>query len=342
MNLGCGGMNDQPDRETAWNERSIPESRKPSAAEDGALVYDPVAHRVLLFGGKNDQDENLNEVWEFDLSQNRWRQLDVVGDRPLGREDHVAIFDPQGYRLIIHGGENDTPVSNEIWALDLRERTWSDLTSADSPAREDHTAIYDARGKRMILFGGRRDRDEVWSFDLDPQSPEFQSWRNLTPAENNPPGRVDHVALYDSVRNRMLIHGGWDKNEKQYFNDTWAYFLPSKPDTVGRWEVLRTGPMRPPKRRHAAGVHDVARDRLLVFGGMGEEGYSNAVWGLDLRLDRWRDLTPGPEPRIDHQAVFDPRSGNLLIYGGDGIRSGKLHDLWELPLGLESPPAPEP
>ena len=139
----------------------------------------------------------------------------------------------------------------------------------------------------------------------------------------------------------MLIHGGWNKNTKQFFNDTWAYSLPVLPDTLGHWEALRTGPMRPPKRRHAVGVHDVGQGRFIVFGGMGEEGYSSAVWSFDLAHDRWQNRTPGPEPRIDHQAVFDPRSESLLIYGGDGIRSGKLHDLWELRIGTEPGPNPK-
>lgn len=314
-----------------WSERHALEARIPRAAEDCSLIYDPVAHRLILFGGKNDQNENLNEVWEFDLERSQWRQIEPQGKAPLAREDHIAIFDPIGYRMIIHGGENQTPVSNEVWALDLHDMRWSNLTTADSPPREDHTAVYDERGKRMIIFGGRRDSDEAWAFGLDPQSPDFERWRNLTAADLNPPGRVDHVAVYDSSKNRMLIHGGWDKNKKQYYNDTWAYHLPVPPDTLGFWEALRTGPMRPPKRRHATGVLDAKGNQFIVFGGAGEEGYSNAVWILDLTTDRWHDMTPGPEPRIDHQAVFNPTTGKLLVYGGDGIRSGKLHDLWELP-----------
>ena len=319
-----------------WGERRKGDPTRPPAAEDCAMIYDPVRHRLVLSGGKNDEDQILNEVWEFDLNRNRWRQLETHGPQPLPREDHVAIFDPIGYRMLIHGGENDTPVSNEIWALDLRSLEWTDLTTADSPAREDHTAIYDERGKRMILFGGRRDSGETWSFALDPAAPDFEHWRNLTPPAPNPPGRVDHVAVYDGLKNRMLIHGGWDKNKKQYFDDTWAYHLPVPPDTLGHWEALRTGAMHPPKRRHATGVLDASQNRFIVFGGTGEEGYSNAVWVFDLTADVWSDRTPGPQPRIDHQAVFDPRSRTTLVYGGDGIRSGKLHAVWELQLDVPS------
>src|SRR5262245_66320073 len=38
----------------------------PTAGEDAAVVLDAARHRLLLFGGKGDDDVNVNELWTFD------------------------------------------------------------------------------------------------------------------------------------------------------------------------------------------------------------------------------------------------------------------------------------
>jgi hypothetical protein len=61
------------------------------------------------------------------------------------------------------------------------------------------------------------------------------------------------------------------------------------------------------------------------------------VWAFDLAADAWINVTPGPQPRIDHQAVFDPQTGRMVIYGGDARIGAKFHDLWELEIAPDAP-----
>jgi hypothetical protein len=42
------------------------------------------------------------------------------------------------------------------------------------------------------------------------------------------------------------------------------------------------------------------------------------------------NITPGPQPRLDHLAVYDPRRREMLVYGGDAHLARKFHDVWEL------------
>ena len=290
---------------------------------------------MILFGGKNDQDENTNDVWEYDLTRNIWHKIEITGDSPPASEDHAAIFDPISYRMIIHGGENG-PTWNHTWALDLNTYRWRNMTHKSSPAREDHTAIFDSRGKRMVIFGGK-DNDytniwEVWSLDLDPSSPTFEQWLDLTVEENHAPGRSDHIAVYDSLKNRMIIYGGWDKDFKQYFGDTWAFNF-----DANKWKRIKTKKSSPPKRRHVVGAIDPNRNWLIIAGGFGEQGYLNDVWAFDLMYDTWLNITPGPQPRLDHQAIFDPVKKSVVIYGGDARLPAKFHDLWEIDIRPDIP-----
>ncbi|MGH7496932.1 MAG: Kelch repeat-containing protein [bacterium] len=327
---------------SAWRDRTPliePSPVWPAAAEDCALIYDPRAHRLVLCGGKNDDNENLDQVWEFDLQRNRWQQIEIVGEKPPPTEDHVAVYDPMSHRLILHGGENGATWNN-TWALSLTTHRWRNMTDAAAPAREDHTAVYDSRAKRMVIFGGRNweieNSYDLWALDLDPQSPTFEKWRDLTVKEDHPAGRFDHVAVFDSLKNRMLVYGGWSKKEKEYLGDTWAFYFATmpegalRPEAKGEWKKIKAKKSHPPKRRHAVGAYDSSRNWFILCGGFGEEGYLNDVWAFDLALDNWTNITPGPQPRIDHQAVYDPRSQHLIIYGGDARLQNKFHDMWEL------------
>lgn len=312
-------------------------SLAPRAAEDCAMLYDPRSRRVILFGGKDDEDNDLDEIWGLDLARNAWEKIPTENAGPPASEDHSVIYDPLGHRMIVFGGENGLTWNN-TWSFDFNTRRWRDMTDATAPAREDHSAIYDSRGKRMVIFGGRYNDGEVdyinvyevWALDLDPASATFEKWQNLTPEDRNPPGRSDHAVVYDSLKNRMVIYGGWDKKEKEYLKDTWAFYFGDSTGAPVKWKEMKAKYSHPPKRRHVAGVYDAVRNCFLIFGGFGDEGYLNDVWALDLAADIWINLTPGPQPRIDHQAVYDPASKRLLLYGGDARLDHKFHDVWEL------------
>ncbi len=318
----------------SWVDRTASQTNSPTAGEDVALIYDPRSHRIILFGGKDDENQNSNEVWTFDLTKNLWEQININGAAPPASEDHSLIYDPLGYRVILFGGE-DGPTWNNTWSFDLTTFRWSDLTDSTAPKREDHTAIYDSRGKRMVVFGGQENDDlsnEIWTFDLDPASTAGDKWQKLTIEDEQPLARYDHAAVYDSANNRMIIYGGWDENEERYLDDTWTFYFEHF-----SWRQLRTKKSYPPKRRHAVGVLDSARNWFIIQGGFGEEGYLNDVWAFDLEANTWLNITPGPQPRIDHSAIYDPKTQRMILFGGDAGLQSKFRDLWELRIQPDLP-----
>ncbi len=74
-----------------------------------------------------------------------------------------------------------------------------------------------------------------------------------------------------------------------------------------------------------------------MFGGTGQRGYLNDAWAFDLTLDVWLNITPGPQPRLDHRIIYNPKSQNVLLYGGDARLPTKFHDVWELQIEPELP-----
>ena len=82
--------------------------------------------------------------------------------------------------------------------------TWA--TNPPPSGRSEHTAIYDPVRDRMVVFGGYDGtlRNDVWALSLS-GSP---AWSALAPAGSPPSARYGHTAIYDPVRDRMVVFGG--------------------------------------------------------------------------------------------------------------------------------------
>jgi hypothetical protein len=175
------------------------------------------------------------------------------------------------------GGFNPSPFSfNDVWALSLAgSPTWTQLTPAGTPpsARYGHSAIYDPVGDRMVVFGGYNGSmiNDVWALSLA-GSP---TWTRLTPAGTLPSVRYGHTAIYDLVRDRMVVFGGYGASS---LNDVWALSLARSPT----WTQLTPAETPPSARYRHTAIYDPARDLMVVFGGLLGSGYDlSDCWVLN-------------------------------------------------------------
>ena len=72
----------------------------PRASQCSAVYGD----KFYVFGGQDDDNNKLDDMWEYDLTSNSWRQIQIPeGDlRPLTRSGHSAVT--YGNRMYIFGG----------------------------------------------------------------------------------------------------------------------------------------------------------------------------------------------------------------------------------------------
>jgi hypothetical protein len=339
--------------QAGWEELhtgGAPGQSSPTAGEDAALVHDPVRHCLFLYGGKDDRDVILNELWTFDLQARTWRRIPHAHAAPPPREDHTLVLDTANDRLVLFGGE-DGDTSRATWTYDIADDRWTDVTRPGAPALEGHVAIYDPRRLRMVVFGGMRveedDRDleeETWTLELDRASPRHLEWSTLPSARHGPAPRREHDGAYDPVRHRFLVFGGRQRTSSSFLDDVWTLDL-------GRdaWSEVATHGARPNPIRQSAVGFDPEANELTVFGGevqtFGSGGDKkertlpvNQLWVLELETGRWTDRTPYPPPMYDHAGVFVPEYGTTLIYGGSSTGAAKEHSTWIVrKLGTPSP-----
>ncbi|MDI6757580.1 MAG: kelch repeat-containing protein, partial [Endomicrobiia bacterium] len=106
-----------------WNDVAQV-STIPSARYGSALVYDPVADTLLLFGGNNDS-ANIGDLWHFSYAASSWTQISQPVTRPAARRHHGFVWDRFLGRAVLFGGAINTGVANDIWVYNMPSNLWS-------------------------------------------------------------------------------------------------------------------------------------------------------------------------------------------------------------------------
>ena len=302
----------------------------PTLARYGSsAIYDPVRHRLLVFGGWD--GAYSDELWELPLAGGSgWSRLAPAGTPPPGRFRAAAVYDPVRDRMLVFGGARRfggvTTYFNDVWSLSLAGTpTWSPISPAGPlpPVREGHVAVYDPVRDRMIVFGGYSfdGSDHHWSDTWSLALSGSPGWTEITPGGALPQGRFAPCAIYDPVRDRMIVHGGYYfDGVDHYLRDAWTLSLAGAPT----WTQLAIAneSLAAPIEEGAA-IYDPVRDRMVVFGGWdggGDGDLFNGIEVLSLAGTPAWDMpavsgSPGPG-RFAHVMVYDAALDRLVVFGG--------------------------
>lgn len=294
----------------------------PAPRGNPAAVYDPIAHRLVAFGGRVPGGE-LNDVWALDLGEMRWHNITPAsGPAPTPRWSHNAVYDPAEHRMLVWSGRRGGMFYNDVWAFDLNTHVWTEL-AASTPApnlRYGTAAVFDPLAGELVNFAGFTDAgrfEDTWRFD-----PRSAAWRELGVA-NNPGPRCLHSASYDSRGHRMLVYGG--QRGASRLGDLWALDL-----NGDSWSEL-TPALGPAGRTFAASVYDARGNYLVIFGGDTGGAKSDEVWRYDLAENVWSPIeaSGGPSERSGAAAVYIESENRALYFGGEAS-VGFFNEVWSL------------
>ena len=250
-------------------------------------------NKMVVFGGTG----TWNNVWEFDLTTNVWKDISPTTTSVNGLYDHTSIY--YNNKMIVFGGRylsgSWNNYSNDVWELDLTTNVWKDIspTTGTKPnRRRAHTSIY--YDDKMVIFGGYNSHlsdyylNDVWEFDLT-----TNTWSNITPTDETAPKpyrRNEHTSIY--YNNKMVVFGGGYTGDN-YLNDVWEFDL-----TTNTWSNITPTDETAPKVRsgHTSIYYN---NKMIVFGGISGSERLNDLWEFDLTTNTWRDITPNPQPPVD-------------------------------------------
>ena len=326
-----------------------PTGTPPQARYAHSAVYDLVRGQMLVFGGTNG-GTNFNDVQALSLSGTpAWTALAPAGTPPTGRYGQFAVYDPAHDQMVVSCGRISAgSYLSDTWALSLASLTWSQTAPAGTPpaARYLGGAIYDPANSRMVAFAGAvggRSQNDAWSLSLG----DAPAWTALLPAPMAPGNRYGHSTMYDPVRGRMIVFGGWDGSNA--WNDVWSLSLVGAP----LWSQLTPSGTPPIPRYGHSAIYDPVRDRMLVFGGLGGPGPLQDFWALSLSgPPAWTlvsDYNYPVQARVGHCAAYDPVRDGMIVFGGWDGSSTWYNDVWQTPLsggvgwsGRDSKTKPDP
>lgn len=266
-----------------------------------------------------------------------WDSLSLA-QQPIERWQSAGIYDPVQDRFVVLDGEPCGLFLDDVWSLSLAHAQWSQLLPAGpGPGpRGGFATAYDSRRQRLLLFGGNANGpvvSDLWALNLADAPP---TWTDLTPNHGPlPPGREYASAVYDAVRDRVIVFGGWSPSQLD-MSDTWSM---SFSDQLGWQEAAGVHPT--PRYAHAA-VVDTRRDRMLVFGGGNQSERANFsdAWSYSLAdSGTWSALpteNPPPSGRGSVAAAYDSIGDQLIISLGRDGKTVYTNATWALRFGAAS------
>lgn len=149
---------------------------------------------------------------------------------PLPRTSQFYVHVPSrdlavaGYGI----GSNDK-LQNDVWVLNLRERTWSQakLSGIKVSPRNGTTAVL--MGSAICLFGGFNGRDYLADFHVI----DTNTWEVSRPKleGKGPSGRIGHVMAGHGKE--ILVWGGYNGD---WMSDLWILDIEKR-----EWRSIRTG-----------------------------------------------------------------------------------------------------
>lgn len=329
-----------------WNEKTG--TRLPSCVNEGAITYNPVNGTVFFTGGACSGVTVIEDNEEWD--GNQWNPKTVKTN--VGRLYGPAVaFDESRRVLMLFGGNSvagGTP-RNSMWVYD---GDWTQLFDLNlvPPARSLAVFVTDFPNNRILLFGGvdpATSYSDFWQFQYGkwqrivtatppPQtcsSPngafdtvrnklevlcsdsglhEFDGtdWKDISGLSKVPSARNFSNMVYDQNLKKTVLFGGYITD---YINQTWTWDGSS-------WSQIEHD--QPPQRALQSMWFDTHLNRTVLFGGVGRLSSQdrvtrfNDMWQFD--GTNWSEIKPAhvPPARYGAQTAVDPRTGNVLLFGG--------------------------
>jgi hypothetical protein len=277
--------------------------RQPPPRANSRLVYDPVAKKVVLFGG-DQLDQLLADTWTFDVVTGQWQQRQPSRS-PAPRGGHALLWLPKARKVLLLGGYEYTsavgyverlykPLALEAWTYDTAADRWDLIKRFEpgaGPVSSDNvflSAAVDADDQVLVLANG------TWLCRLDVSKPDAA-------------GREKFGVASGTTTRRSGPHDpAWFREGVPPADrDKVAAELKDLP--ANRW-VLRPTPKLPrPNMDWGSAVFAPEADLILRFSG-GHSAYSGtAPQVYDVKSDRY-SIPFAPEYPLEY------------VYGNDQVR----------------------
>lgn len=321
------------------------EAEGPQWREHGVALVTPDEDAVFVTQGSGYRPQfvqMLDDVWRYDLIDGGWSRVTPTGGALPGAGSRRAAPGREPGEWLLFGGYREPPTvlddlvvarlvpdpetpGGETLDFEVLPRTepWPE-------ARSLHAFVRAGDAPRWILFGGVATSvdgvtvfDDTWELTFDAGGAPVWERLDLGPGPSPRYGFFHGAVEGPLVRPGLVVFSGAGEptpaDPVAATDDAWL--LPFAPDDGGTrtWVPLEPAGDAPPGRRNGCGLVGLDGGTLYVWGGTADaRTTAPGLFALDLRLDRWVDLSDRPAPGTDPPAPPPARSSGFGFALSDG------------------------
>jgi hypothetical protein len=286
-----------------WVKRSPVKDGPPSPGMgyETSLGYDPVARRLIRWGGHNQGGggEQNAETWIFHIATARWVLKEPNTSPPGVCCAQQNVFDTDHNRFLRfpafsgnHGWQwhRELALSNSaVWSYDLATNIWRDLRPAPAPRVSPlRCADWDSDCQVVVVFGGEGSDEGTLVYD-----PYVNTWTRMRP-KVQPASRSGGNLAYDSAHQLHVLFG------TQFGDDphTWTYDL-----RKNEWRDMKPDVQPPTDRNDAVLTYDPSGQVVVALVRVIDKEEKDEIvaghletWAYDAGRNRWARMKPPREP----------------------------------------------
>lgn len=226
-----------------------------------------VGKTIYVFGGRDGTHKELNELYSFDTSTNKWTLLSTANAGPPHRSYHSMTADDR--RVYIFGGCGVSGRLNDLWAFDVVDQKWIKYpTPGDNCKGRGGPGLVVAQGKIWVVYGfSGAEMDDVHCFD-----PATGKWTQVETSGEKPSAR-SVFSIIGTGRYIILYGGEIDPSDLGHLGagkfSSELYSLDTETLVWARWDDGQESNIHPGPRGWCAFAGGCRDDKqgLLVYGG---------------------------------------------------------------------------
>lgn len=222
---------------------------------------------IYVFGGRDAEHKELNELYCFDTSTNKWALLSSGETGPAHRSYHSTAADDR--RVYIFGGCGVAGRLNDLWAYDVKDGQWVGFPKpGETCLGRGGPGLVVSEGKIWVIYGfSGVELDDVHCFD-----PVSGEWALIETTGEKPTPR----SVFSTVgigKYAFLCGGEIDPSDLghlgagKFSSEVFAFDTETR--IWKRWEDLADEGHHPGPRGWCAfsAAQREGKDGLLVYGG---------------------------------------------------------------------------
>lgn len=227
-----------------------------------------VGATVYVFGGRDSEHKELNELYSFDTLTNEWTLLSSGDVGPPHRSYHSMTAGD--HRVYIFGGCGNAGRLNDLWAFDTEARQWTQLPSPGEECRpRGGPGLAVSGGKVWVVYGfSGEELDDVHAFNA-----LEGIWAHVETKGNKPSPRSVFCTV--GIGKYLVIYGGEiDPSDQGHLGagmfSREVFALDTETHVWRRLEEFGDGGVEHPGPRGwcaFAGAKVGGEEGLLVYGG---------------------------------------------------------------------------